>query len=193
MQQGVGAQIFRHAQRLRPRQQGRAADREEALGQDQIGPHAGIAPAAGTQRDVEILARQIDLLGRARYAQVDLRMGGAEAAEARQQPFRREGGQHRRAEHPAGVVLMEAPRRPGDAVEGDADLGEIGLRRIGQQQPPADAAKQLEAEPFLERLDLMADRRLGDVELGGRRGKAEMAGRRLEGAQCIEGRQAATH
>ncbi len=120
-------------------------------------------------------------------------MGGAKPPETGQQPFRGKGRQHRRAQHARGIVLMQAPRRLDQAIEGGADVGKIGLGGVGQQQTAADAAEQLEPQPLLEAADLMADRRLGDVELGRRRGEAEMPGGGLEGAQRVEGRKLTTH
>ena len=55
------------------------------------------------------------------------------------------------------------------------------------------ALEQSDAQLRLERLDLMADRALGDRQLVGRPGEARMARGRLEGAYGIEGRQAARH
>jgi hypothetical protein len=47
-------------------------------------------------------------------------------------------------------------------------------------------AKQRDAELLLERLDLAADRRLGDEQLARRLGEAQVAGRRLESLEQIE-------
>src|SRR3546814_4695745 len=46
---------------------------------------------------------------------------------------------------------------------------------------------------LLQRLHLMADGGLGDVQLLGRLGEAEMAGAGLEGAQGIQGRKLVLH
>ena len=52
---------------------------------------------------------------------------------------------------------------------------------------------EMDAEFLLEPPDLMADRGLRDVELGGCRREAQMPGRRLEGAQSIQGGQPGGH
>src|SRR6185437_13742462 len=56
-----------------------------------------------------------------------------------------------------------------------------------------EAAEQPKAEPLLEKLHLMADGGLGDVELVGRAGEVEVPRRRLEGAQGVEWGQVALH
>ena len=55
------------------------------------------------------------------------------------------------------------------------------------------AAEQRPAEIRLERLDLMADRRRGHVELFGRLGEAQVARGGLEGAQRVERRKTSGH
>ena len=52
---------------------------------------------------------------------------------------------------------------------------------------------RLDAEHLLERLDLVTDRGLGDVQLLGRLGEREMARRGLEGAQAVERGEAPGH
>ena len=88
---------------------------------------------------------------------------------------------------------MQPPRRLDQPIEGGADLRKIGLGRIGQQEPAACAAEKLESQALFEAADLMADRGLGDVELGRRRGEAEMPCSSLEGAQRVERGKPATH
>src|SRR5258708_29883110 len=120
-------------------------------------------------------------------------MRSAKAAEARQQPFDGKGGQHGRAQDAGRIVLVQPLSRAGNAIESAANLGEIGLSRVGQQETAAGAAKELEAKPLFERADLVADRRLGDVEFGSGGGKAEMTCGGLESAQGVERRQGSTH
>ena len=55
------------------------------------------------------------------------------------------------------------------------------------------ALKKRHAEPVLEDLHLMADGAVGHVQLLGRRGEALVAGRGLESAQRVEGRQTSVH
>jgi hypothetical protein len=67
------------------------------------------------------------------------------------------------------------------------------LRLVGQHQPTREPSEELHPEQLLERADLMADRGLGDVQLGGGAREAEMSGGGLESAQCCERRQTAGH
>jgi len=57
---------------------------------------------------------------------------------------------------------------------------------LGQHQAARQPREQRRTEPILELLDLLADRRLGDAQLGRRPGEAGVPGRGLEGAQPVE-------
>src|SRR3546814_12676773 len=67
--------------------------------------------------------------------------------------------------------------------EGALCCGRQLLALVGEREATRAAVKQREAEAGLELLDLLADRALGDVQLGGRAREAAMAGGDLEGAQ----------
>src|SRR5690606_20732534 len=67
------------------------------------------------------------------------------------------------------------------------------LPRLGQQQRPVEPAEQGLADPFLERPDLVADRRRGDEQFLRGLGEAHVARRGLEGAQGVQRRQASGH
>ena len=90
-----------------------------------------------------------------------------------------------RSSHPAHA-------RP-QPIERVAHRRQQHLALVGQDQRPVHAAEQRRAQVLLERADLMADRRLGDEQLVGRLGEAEVAGRGLERAQRIERRQSGRH
>src|SRR5258708_25560653 len=91
------------------------------------------------------------------------------------------------------MVRVQGLRGAGDGIESGAKRGEIGLSGVGQQGTGAGAAKEVEAKRLFERADLVADRRLGDVEFGSGGGKAEMTCGGLESAQGVERRQGSTH
>jgi hypothetical protein len=63
----------------------------------------------------------------------------------------------------------------------------------GELKAPWQAHEQRHAQVRLEEAHLVADRGLGDVQLVGGAGEAELAGRHLEHAQGIEGRQHGRH
>ena len=70
--------------------------------------------------------------------------------------------------------------RVGHAVERIAQVGQQRLALAGYLEPARTAHEQRHAEPLLERLDLVADRGLRDVQLLGGVGEAGVAGGRLE-------------
>ena len=74
-----------------------------------------------------------------------------------------------------------------------ADDREIFAAGLGDDKPLPLAIEQLETERFFQRLDLLADGALGDVQLFRRAREAFAARRSLEGLEGIERRQAARH
>jgi hypothetical protein len=60
--------------------------------------------------------------------------------------------------------------------------------RLGERERAVLALEQRRAELVLELLDLAADRRLGQEQLLARLGERQMARRRLEADQQVEGR-----
>ena len=125
--------------------------------------HIGLGLDGEADGAVEILAREIDPpLGR-RHADLDLGMLGLKAVKAGRQPAQRER-RHQTDVQRAGVGLAaNTLKRIGHAVEGVAQIGQKGCTLAGDLQPARPAHEQCHAEPFLERLHLMADRRLGDM------------------------------
>ena len=117
-------------------------------------------------------------------------MGSPEIVEARDEPKRRKGHRGGDREHsgrarsePARDVAQQAQHLARSLVE--------RLTLLGKAQVAVVPAKQGHAELLLEGLDLAADSRLGDVELHRGLGEAQVARRRLEALQQVEGRQAA--
>ena len=64
-----------------------------------------------------------------------------------------------------------------------ANSGQRGTREAGEIQSAVQALEQLYAEVTLQRVDLVADRRRGDMQLGGRFLKVQMTRRRLKCTQ----------
>ena len=62
-----------------------------------------------------------------------------------------------------------------------------------QSDPLADTLEQLDTERLLQRLDLVADGAMRDIQLTRRLGQRAMARRCLEGAQRVQGWQALDH
>jgi hypothetical protein len=146
----------------------------------------GIAPG---QRQVEPAGPDaFDQLGIARHPGLDpdARMGAGEAAQHL--------GQQRLAEillqaepHPA-FQLHPLNRRCGLVVEVEqpAGIGQHGLTRLGQGQPPAGLAEDRRARLLLQLAQLGADRRGRTAQPVGRPGVAAELHAQGEAAQHVE-------
>ena len=117
-------------------------------------------------------------------------MQAPEIVEPRYEPEPRKGHGGRDRQHsggarakPAGDVAQQTQHFARGLVKGLTFLGEPQLAMV--------TAKQGHAELIFQRLDLAADRRLRDEELGRRLGEAQIAGGGLEALQKIERRQLA--
>ena len=81
-----------------------------------------------------------------------------------------------------------------DFIVSDLDSAVARLTALGATlDRPVQPAKQLHPQILLQRMDLVADRGRGDVELLGRLAEAFQPGGRFEGAQGAERRQVAIH
>jgi hypothetical protein len=144
-------------------------------------------------REIDLLAGEVDVVQRRRDPQVDVRMRLGEVPETVNEPL---GGEIRRGadgEHARALALHDARGAERDPVEGVAQQGKIIAPGLGDDEPLALAVEQLEAERRLERLDLMAHRALRDAKLVCRPGEALMPRRGLEGLERIERRKTAKH
>ena len=110
----------------------------------------------------------------------------SKSAQARQQPFEREAADRAERHHLAPAVRLEAIEQQRDPVERAAQFRQQRLALVGQRQPARQAVEERGAEPLLQPLHLMAERRRRHVELDRRLLEARMARRRLEGAQGVE-------
>lgn len=88
-------------------------------------------------------------------------MRGLEAGEARQQPADGEGADRADGEQFPAPADVEAGQRGRDPVERVAKHRQQGLPLVGQRETPGQAAEERGAEPVLQRLDLVAERRGG--------------------------------
>ena len=77
----------------------------------------------------------------------------------------------------------------GDATKRLAYQRQVGFPGGGQDHLARQPLEQLHAQPLLQQADLLADGASSDVQLVRGLLEAEMASRRLEGAQGIERRQ----
>ena len=193
MQQRKAEQVGWAVQRACVGGEPRAAHREQLLAAEPRHVQPGPVPVAVPDRQVDVLAREVDVMQRRRHPQLDLGIGLREAAEPVHQPLGREVGRRADREDAGGLPLQQPLGAERDAVEGVANDVEVVAAGLGDDQPLALAIEELEAELGLERLHLVADRALGDAELLRGAGEALVAGGGLEGPERVQRRQPARH
>jgi hypothetical protein len=150
VQQHVAPEDAGRAQRMPATQEFRAAHWEQRLSAQARDLQPWPASVAVADRDVYVLAREVDVVERRADAQVDARMGLGEAAEAVHQPL---GGEVRRrghGQHAGALSLQQAFGPGGEAVEGVAHHLEIRAPRLGDDQPLALTVEEAKAEFGLE-------------------------------------------
>src|SRR5215472_8222178 len=128
---------------------------------------------AVTNRDIYVFACEIDVMQRARYAEVDFGMYFCKATEPMDEPL---GSKIRRCahgQHARILPLHQALGSHGDAVERLAHNSQIIAPGIGNDEPLPLATEELDAELRLQRFYLMAHGTLCDAQLLGGAGKAD--------------------
>jgi hypothetical protein len=109
------------------------------------------------------------------------------------EPF---GGKIRRCtdrQDTGALALHQAVGAHRDPIQGVADHREILAARRRHDQPLTLAVEEPDAERRLQRLDLMADRTLGDAKLFGGPREALAARRGFEGLESVQARQPTRH
>ena len=134
-------------------------------------------------RGVDVLAGEVDHAVGGGQLDVDFRMRLQEIAKPRHQPAGGEGDRQAERQYAAVTARLDLLHRLRQSIEAVADARPQGLAGIGQEKAAGEAAEQRLAQLILQELHLMADRGLGDAELGGGAREAQMAGRGLEGAE----------
>ena len=170
-----------------------AAERRQDIGKKLCGMQFRLRLHREADGAVEILASEIDAPLRRRHAHFDLGMLGLEAMQARRQPAQSEGRDQADIERAGVGLAADALQRVGHAVEGIAQVGQQRLAFAGDLEPARTAHEQRHAQPLLERLHLVADRRLGDVQLLGGVGEGGVAGGGFEGAERVQRQLRAAH
>jgi hypothetical protein len=139
--------------------------------------------------DAPVQQRRL-LLERQHFVQQHLhaRMLGMKPAQGRRQQQ-----VHGRADiadaDPADLAAPD-PTRPGDGLLQLGDQGRrLGLEKLaglGQAQRPAAAFQQLQAQLVLQLADLLAQRRLGDMQAQGGAAEIQLLGHRQEVAEMTQ-------
>ncbi len=193
VQQGVPAQVRRHAQGSGALEQAWTAHGHRHLVHQPVDAHARIAAGAVAHRDVDPLAGQIHQTHGGVQAHVVAGVRLAETVEPGHQPFGAEGGRHADRERPALVARAQRVHGRGEALEALAKTRQTGLSRIGESQRAVGALEQRQPQVGLQALDLMADRRGRHVQLLGGARDAQVAGGGLEGAERVQRWQISLH
>ncbi|KAG0916237.1 hypothetical protein G6F31_021363 [Rhizopus arrhizus] len=109
-------------------------------------------------------------------------MPGTKSRQARQQPSRRKGRQHRDPQRPLLLVAHALGCRR-HLIKHLRQFGQIGRAFLREAQRMASAREHGMTQPVLQLPHLMADRRLRDAELSCGQRKAHMPRSGLKGAQ----------
>ena len=117
-----------------------------------------------------------------------MRMSAREPREVRYQPQRREPGRRRDDDGVDRCRAAQSTRAVVQLLERILRSSIEQLTVLGQQQSARAALEQLDPEVLLELLNLPANGRLRQMELGRRLRERQVAGRRLECQQRIERR-----
>src|SRR5215469_16870717 len=148
---------------------------------------------AVANRDIYVFAREIDVMQRARYAEVDFGMYFCKAAEPMDEPL---GSKIRRCahgQHARTLPLYQALGFHGDTVKRLAHNRQIIAPGIGNDEPLPLAIEELDAKLRLQRLHLMAHGALSDAQLLGSAGEADVSGSGLKSLERVKLWQASRH
>src|SRR5581483_9042058 len=177
---------LRAAQRLGAIEQRGAAHRKQLVGHQPLRPHARPVAAAVADRGIDVAALEVDQAGRCGDAHVDAGVSLLKGGEARQQPFGGVRGKRRDGEDVVLVLAQQPVGRKPQVVEGRAHARQIVLCLRSERECSVLADEQTKPELLLQPLDLVADRGLGDVQLGCGKREAQMPRGGLEGPQPVE-------
>ena len=146
-----------------------------------------MAPQAALDQHIDLA---LDQLVQARWladAGSDLRLSPAELREPRSQVVDVDAAMHTNMQKARNALGPERGGRLRDATKRLTYRRQVGFPGVGQDHLPCQPLEQLHAQSLLQLADLLADGASSDVQLVRGLLEAEVASRRLEGAQGIEG------
>jgi len=158
-------QILRCPQRRTGAQQLWTARREDLVGEEQLDLEPRIFATAVADREVEVSHGQIDDFVGGGDPDIDIGVPLLKPVQAQDKPL---GGKGRRCGHSQcpGIVMRTQPlHRRLNAAKRFRQPRQQHLRRRGQLNRTVHAVEQHDAEVLLQRVDLMADRGRGDMQL----------------------------
>ena len=190
MQQRQGQQVTRLTQRAAHRKLG-GADSHDGLRAQQHMICAGPVRIAIMDRRIKGLRGKVERRQPGRHVDRHIRMQPREIRQARHQPAHPECRQDRQIQRAPARLHPQPERGLRDLVQRLAHLGHIGAGRRREVHPPPLTQNQRDTHLRLERLDLPADRTLGQGQLLGHRRGAAQTVQSLQRAQRGDGRQKA--
>src|SRR6266545_1250934 len=127
------------------------------------------------------------------YSQIDVGMGPGKPTEPMDEPF---GGKIRRRadrQNPGGLAQYKTLCTHRNSIQRIADHCKIFATGLGDHKSLAHAIEKLDAERFLQGLDLMVHSSLCDAQFFSRSREALAPRRGLEGLEGVQRWQAAKH
>src|SRR5262249_26403089 len=154
---------------------------------------ARMAPQAALDQHIDLALEQLVQARWLADAGSDLGLGPAELREPPPQIVDVDAAMYPDMQQARDALGLEFGGRLGNTTKRLTYRGQIGFPGGGQDHLPRQSLEQLHAQPLLQQANLLADRACGDVQLVRGLLEAEVASRRLEGAQGVEGRQQVSH
>ncbi|MPM85561.1 hypothetical protein SDC9_132642 [bioreactor metagenome] len=150
-------------------------------------------PIAHLDRQIDGVAVEVHGLYRVGDDHRNVLVARMKIRQARDQPLGGKGGVGLDAQRVVRPAAHDAGRGLGDGFEGRGDLLAVVHARLRQADAVALAAEQLYAQIGLQHVELLADRRLADVQLLRRLGQILGAHDGVKHLQWIERRQLFRH
>ena len=163
--------------------QRRAGQRREAIREQRLRHHAGIGAAPVADRQVGLLAAEIDQPVRCMQFQVDVRVLAAKVGDPRRQPMGHEGVRRRNRDRPRRLRRAEPAQHGLEGVEAVAQHRVERGAGLGQDHLAHLPVEQHQAGVLLEKTDLVAHRGRRYGEFGRGLLEAAVTSRGLEGTQ----------
>ncbi len=179
MQQGQTEQLPGVRKGLAARQQGRAADRDDLFGEENLGT---LARDAAAEADLQVergIALSVAGLGRD-HPHLGLRMAGTESTEPGQQPEAGEAVVGADIEVRAAAARLQGLNRAGDAAEALVHGLQQAAAFAGQLDTAVPTDEQAQAKILFQLNELMTNRRLPDAQFACGRGEASQPARGFE-------------
>ena len=188
MKQGVMTQITGMMKGGAVLQKCRTGNRKAGRRQQRINAQTLRSLVTPADIDIDIFRGKVSGPDRSGNMQFDCRVGIVKRSEARHQPPCGKSRRGANRKRPTRIAVANARGGSRHPVENIGEFGEIVRALLGQRNAPGLPVKELDAEIFLKRLDLVADCRLCDAELFCRVFESTMPRRGFEGAHSREGR-----